>query len=86
MDEVHAYLGEKSERICLLPGDEASGGGDAVRWWLRTSGASRDTAFGIDRDGTIIGEEDGSSGLTVNYGQCAVRPALWLEIRGEGDG
>jgi hypothetical protein len=42
-------------------------------WWLRSPGCSQSSAAGVNGVGSI-------SDYDVNYGFCAIRPAMWIEI------
>lgn len=44
-------------------------------WWLRSTGSRKDLAAGVDVQGRInkVGHE-------VNYGNNAVRPAIWIGL------
>ena len=48
---------------------------DAIWWWLRSPGYNSSHAAYVNFDGGIY-----TYGYYVYYGNCAVRPALWIDI------
>ena len=44
-------------------------------WWLRSPGHDRDNAADVDYDGDVS-----NYGSSVNYGNNAIRPALWINL------
>lgn len=82
--EAEKYFDYDIERKCL-PTDYAEAQGVYVSateanyghswWWLRSVGASKNTAANIGSSGGIY-----KSGTFVSYDNGAVRPALWIEL------
>ena len=51
-------------------------GKDTCWWWLRSPGIDSDVAASVRTDGSV-----NLGGIYVNYGDDAVRPALWVDLR-----
>lgn len=78
--EAIKYFGSGSARKCK-PTDYVIANGAYVNngdclWWLRSPGNDQGAAADVDFFGSV-----NESGEYVNYDDCAVRPALWIDIR-----
>ena len=93
IDEVKKYFSSGEERICGTT-DYAKAQGTHTHlyytasgkvtcvWWLRSPGEDQHMAAGVDFVGYIraVGDYFGGSGISVNDDDCAVRPALWINL------
>ena len=85
IDEAYDYFWDKEAILCegtpycFEQGAEGSENGYCW-WWLRSPGRTSDNAAGGSNGG---GNHHGIDdyGCDVNYGQNAVRPAMWIDIR-----
>ena len=81
IDEAEQYLPTDEERVCLptvqavVNGARTDGDTGACRWWLRSPGNVSRYAAGVHSDGSVF-----SFGRYVDYGDFAVRPALWVNL------
>ena len=77
--EAESYFSTEEERKCPLTeyakaqGCYTSDPGNFCWWWLRSPGFNSYTAVHVNRDGSIFLSGDG-----VEYGNVAVRPAIWV--------
>ena len=72
-DEVMTYLPEASSRRLYT----GSGSSDAVKWWLRTIGASGGAAVYVDKNGSI----DLKGDSIIQFGGAYyVRACVWIDI------
>ena len=84
--EANTYFKTKNKRICgatdyaaaqgaYTNGSYSAGGKAAGWWWLRSPGYDSNYAAGVNYDGSVS-----NHGIHVNYGDGAVRPALWIDL------
>lgn len=81
VDEANKYFKSDNDRICMPTQQAVNNGawtlGDngACYWWLRSPGGDSDVAAGVYADGSVH-----SNGVYVDGADCAVRPALWVNL------
>ncbi len=75
--EVNKYFSSDSARQCQGTAYYAQGadGSGKCCWWLRSPGHRSDRAACVDDGGFVI-----TYGSYVQYGNYAVRPALWIDL------
>ena len=80
INEANKYFSSNSARQCK-PTDYAiengvlENGSGNCWWWLRSSGYLQFYAAGVDYTGDVV-----EYGTRVNYGNYAVRPAMWIDL------
>ena len=77
--EANRYFKDDASRMCA-PTDYASKRGAYTEaknccWWLRSSGAFNGLAAVVGADGSVD-----SCGHIVYYGDCGIRPCVWVRI------
>lgn len=80
--EVNKYFCSDNDRKCIPTNYAMSKGvqksviyGTYCCWWLRTPGRTQNYAAGVNYNGSV-----GCIGYEVNHSDCAIRPALWINI------
>ena len=80
--EANKYFNSNGARRCeptdyaVANGSSESNSGNFCRWWLRSPGATQDSAAYVFSGGGVI-----ESGNDVDIGTSAVRPAMWISIK-----
>ena len=81
VDEANKYFMSDNDRICM-PTQQAVNNGawtwdnnGACYWWLRSPGGDSNVAAGVYAEGCVR-----SDGVYVDGADCAVRPALWINL------
>ena len=83
--EVNKYFSSDKARECATTyyaitqaaytiGD-SSEGGTRNWWWLRSPAGNPTSAAAVSYDGSVY-----SIGLDFDWGNCAIRPALWINL------
>lgn len=81
VDEANKYFMSDNDRICMPTPQAVNNGAwtwdnnGACYWWLRSPGGDSNVAAGVYAEGCVR-----SDGVYVDGADCAVRPALWINL------